>query len=155
MTTVGLRFRLGLRELIYACLCVIFGYLLRARDTYSLTPVWRKRSEISKFANGKFPTDEDRLPLPVVTDLEGDGVNEIVLVSNDLVHLNVLALPDGGGADATLAHVEVKHKAELNLTRANGQVARPHTVVTGFSEPYLSMVQIRKQVEFWFISLNN
>ena len=31
----------------------------------------------------QFPTLEDRLPLPVITDLDGDGTNEILLVTHD------------------------------------------------------------------------
>ncbi|XP_005100799.1 uncharacterized protein LOC101859492 [Aplysia californica] len=144
----NMNLRFGLRELVYACLCIVLGYLLRVRDSYSLTPMWRKRSEISKFVNGKFTTDVDRNPLPIVTDLEGDGVNEIVLVSNDLVHLNVLAMPlRSEEEDKTLAHVMVKHKAEMMFKgRSKGHIPRPHTVGVGFIEPYLSMMQIRKQV---------
>ena len=162
LQSVG-RLRLSLRELVYACLCLIFGYLLRVKDSYSLTPVWRKRSEISKFANGKFPSDADRTPLPIVTDLEGDGVNEIVLVSNDLLHLNILAMPqDSDEGDKTLAHVVVKHKVEMKFDRrGNDHVSQPHTVAVGFTDPYLSMMQIRKQVGrlfycdlYFFIELN-
>ncbi|CAG5124890.1 unnamed protein product [Candidula unifasciata] len=144
----GYKLRFGLRELFYVSLCVVLGYLLRVQDSYSLYPVWRKRSEMSKFANGKFMTDADRCPLPVVTDLEGDGVNEIVLISNDLQHLNVLAMPPPSEEGSkTLAHVVVKDKAELSLVeRVKGHKSRPAVVGVGFTVPYTSMMQIRKQV---------
>ncbi|KAH9509481.1 hypothetical protein Btru_045998 [Bulinus truncatus] len=130
----GLKLRFGLRELFYISLCIVLGYLLRVRDSYSLNPVWRKRSEISKFANGKFMTDVDRCPPPIVTDLEGDGVNEIVLISNDLQHLNVLAMPSpNDGNDKTLAHVVVKKKVELTMKeRMKGFLSKPYTMGVGY-----------------------
>ena len=111
--------------------------------------MWRKRSELTKFANGKFMTDEDRCPAPIITDLEGDGVNEIVLISNDLQHLNILAMPIANeDDDKTLAHVEVKSKTELSLKeRVTGHISKPYVVGVGFTVPYLSMIQIRKQVK--------
>lgn len=145
----SLKLRFGLRELFYVSLCIVLGYLLRVQDSYSLYPVWRKRSEVSKFANGKFMTDDDRCPLPIVTDLEGDGVSEIVLISNDLQHLNILAMPPQSEEPGrTLAHVVVKDKVELKLVeRVRGHISRPYVVGVGFTEPYMSMMQIRKQVK--------
>lgn len=140
--------RFGVRELFYAAICILLGYLLRVRDSYSLNPVWRKRSESTKFANGKFMTDEDRCPAPIITDLEGDSINEIVLISNDLQHLNILAMPMiNEGEDKTLAHVEVKTKTDISLKeRILGHISKPYVVGVGFTVPYLSMIQIRKQI---------
>lgn len=143
------KLKFGIRELFYICLCVVLGYLLRVRDSYSLNPMWRKRSELSKFANSKFPTEVDRSPSPIITDLEGDGVNEIVLVSNDLLHLSILAMPsDNQEEDSrSLAHVVVKYKTVLDLNeRVKGHNSKPFIVDVGFTMPYLSMMQIRKQV---------
>ena len=93
-------------------------------------------------------TDEDRCPPPIITDLEGDSVNEIVLISNDLQHLNILAMPlVNEDEDKTLAHVEVKNKIELSLReRVPGHQPKPYVIGVGFTLPYLSMIQIRKQV---------
>jgi hypothetical protein len=33
--------------------------------------------------NRIYPTLEDRLPSPVITDLDGDGTNEILLITHD------------------------------------------------------------------------
>ena len=57
----------------------------------------------------------EQLPAPVITDLDSDGINEIVLVTNDL-KLSVLVLPDAESRDEedqTLPHVDVKHKVVL------------------------------------------
>ncbi|KAI8746478.1 uncharacterized protein LOC106073737 [Biomphalaria glabrata] len=150
MTSIlaGLKLRFGLRELFYASLCIVLGYLLRVRDSYSLNPVWRKRSEVSKFANGKFMTDADRCPPPIVTDLEGDGVNEIVLISNDLLHLNILAMPSlSDDNDRTLAHVAVKNKVELTLReRMKGYMSRPYSMGVGYVAASSFPDQTEKQI---------
>ncbi|GFN86010.1 fggap repeat domain containing protein [Plakobranchus ocellatus] len=110
--------------------------------------MWRKRSELTKFVNGKFMTDEDRCPSPIITDLEGDGVNEIVLISNDLQHLNILAMPlNSEDEDKTLAHVIVKNRAEISFNKKfPDYTPKPHVVGVGFTDPYLSLMQIRKQI---------
>ena len=80
-----------------------------------LRPVWRKRAEYHHFANKKYPMTSEQLPAPVITDLDSDGINEIVLVTNDL-KLSVLVLPDAESRDEddqTLPHVDVKHKVVL------------------------------------------
>ncbi|KAK7498067.1 hypothetical protein BaRGS_00010655 [Batillaria attramentaria] len=138
--------RLSLRELCYVCLCVIIFYLFRARDTYYLIPTWRKRSQPHHYNNGKFPTSEEYLPTPVVTDLESDGLNEVVLVTVD-GRLSVLVLPERPKMDdGSLPHVVVKNDVELQLTRSDGRIARPVLLETGFTVPYQSMMQIRKQI---------
>ncbi|XP_046553197.1 uncharacterized protein LOC124262710 isoform X1 [Haliotis rubra] len=148
MESVKSRFRkLSLNHVCFVGLCAVIVYLFRAGDTYYLKPVWRKRVESQQFANGAYPTDEDRLPPPVITDLESDGVNEIVLITNDM-KLTILALPEMQNKDeGTLPHVIVKHKVTLPLLNAKGDVvSRPIVMRTGFTEPYQSMVQVRSQV---------
>lgn len=138
--------RVSLRSVCYICLCLTLFYLFRARDTYYLIPTWRKRSPSQFYNNGKYPTVEEYLPAPVVTDLESDGVNEVVMVTVD-GRLCVLALPEQQtNVDGTLPHVVVKNNVLLHLVRDSGHIARPVVLETGFTNPYLSMVQIRKQV---------
>lgn len=138
--------RFSMREVCYICLCIIIFYLFRVRDSYYLIPTWRKRSEAHYFENGKFPTAEESLPTPIITDLESDGVNEVVMVTVD-GRLSVLALPEQQKmADGSLPHVVVKHEVELQLKRPGNRIARPVVLKSGFTAPYLSMMQIRKQV---------
>lgn len=61
--------------------------------------------------------------------------------------LNVLALPDPvreTDDDDTLPHIVVKQKAVLPINVS--EVNRPVAMETGFTVPYSSMMQIRKQV---------
>lgn len=132
-------------------LCAVIGYLLRSHDTYELRPVWRKRAEYHHFQNKKYPTKSEQLPAPVITDIDGDGINEIVLITNDL-KLSVMMLPDPvkqDEEDRTLPHVVVKHKVELPHDSSLGQGKSsgwPVVMVTGFTIPYQSMMQIRHQI---------
>ncbi|KAL8574521.1 hypothetical protein ACOMHN_005898 [Nucella lapillus] len=138
--------RISLREVSYFCLCVIIVYLFHAKDSYYLVPTWRKRSEFHFFENNKFPTPDESLPSPVVTDLESDGINEVVMVTKD-GRLSILALPEQQKMDdGSLPHVVVKHDVELQLGRPGNREARVVVLETGFTTPYLSMVQIRKQI---------
>ncbi|XP_061189984.1 uncharacterized protein LOC133197792 isoform X2 [Saccostrea echinata] len=130
---------------IFVLLCGVIAYLFRASDSYNLKPVWRKRSEPHHFTNKIYPTLDDRLPSPIITDLDGDGTNEILLITHDF-KLNIMALPDPvtDEEDDTLPHVVVKQKAVLPINVS--EVSRPVAMETGFTIPYSSMMQIRKQI---------
>lgn len=149
--------KLNLNYIIFIIICAVIAYVFRASDSYILKPVWRKRVEQYYYANRQYPTLEDRLPSPIITDLEGDGVNEIILISNDF-KLSSLALPDKNEDedDKTLPHVVVKSKVQLPiLTKEDGGSSRPVVMATGFTIPYKSMVQIRKQVKYVYNSLTH
>lgn len=142
--------RFNFNYIIFIVLCAIIAYVFRAGDTYIMKPVWRKRVEPHYYSNRDYPTLEDRLPSPIITDLEGDGVNEIILISNDY-KLTSLALPDKmeDEDDLTLPHVVVKNKIQLPIaTKEDGGTSRPVVMSTGFTVSYQSMIQIRKQVHW-------
>ena len=140
-------------HICFVGLCATIVYLFRAGDSYFLQPVWRKRIENRAYTNSLFPTGDDRLPSPVVTDLESDGINEVVLITPDL-KLCILAIPDHVTDDRTLPHVVIKHRVRLPVhTIKDDKRVRPIVMETGFTQPYLSMMQIRKQV--CLISLGN
>ncbi|XP_050397278.1 uncharacterized protein LOC126815602 [Patella vulgata] len=138
--------KISVNHIFFVCLCGVIAYLFRASDSYNLKPVWRKRVETQHFANGRFPTEEDSLPVPIITDLEGDGVNEIVMITNDL-KLSIMALPDNKSSTAqVLPHVQIKHRVKLPISSHHSKSSQPVVMTTGFTTPYLSMMQIRKQI---------
>ncbi|XP_041375556.1 uncharacterized protein LOC121388325 isoform X2 [Gigantopelta aegis] len=147
MESVQARIRkLSASHVCFVGLCVTIVYLFRAGDSYFLQPVWRKRVENQAYFNTLFPTDKDRLPSPVVTDLESDGINEVVLITPDL-KLCILAIPDHVTSEKTLPHVVIKHRVRLpTRTIRDDKASRPVVMETGFTQPYLSMMQIRKQI---------
>lgn len=137
---------------VFLILCSIIAYLFRASDTYTLTPVWRKKIDPPAYGKERdiyYTTPEYVFPSPIITDLEGDGVNEILLITSDF-KLNILALPDAADKDPddrTLPHVVIKEKIKLPIDIGqHGRSSQPVAMATGFTLPYLSMIQIRKQV---------
>jgi hypothetical protein len=134
-------------------MCIIIFYLFRVKDSYNLIPTWRKRSEPHYFRNSRFPARNEQLPSPIITDLDSDGINEVVMVTAD-GRLSVLALPEQKTmADGSLPHVIIKNDVELPLKRPGDQVARPVVLGSGFTTPYQSMIQIRKQVKLWILPI--
>lgn len=67
--------------------------------------------------------------------------------------LNVLALPERAADDDddTLPHVVVKQRAVLPINVS--EISRPVSMETGFTVPYSSMMQIRKQVRTSFLNV--
>ncbi|ESO98334.1 hypothetical protein LOTGIDRAFT_159137 [Lottia gigantea] len=138
--------KLTISHVFFVCLCGVIAYLFRARESYYLKPVWRKRTETQHFMNGQFPTEDDRLPSPIITDLESDGVNEIVILTNDM-KLSIMALPDEKNQtdEQALPHVQIKHRVKLPIGH-HQHLSRPVVMATGFTVPYSSMMQVRKQI---------
>ena len=133
-------------HVIVVVLLFLIVYLFRADDIYHLHPVWRKRVDSYLYANGKSPMAKEALPSPIITDLDSDGTNEIILITNDL-KLSILALPEVDNRDEEdkiLPHVVVKHKTLLSPHVK--EMGWPVAMATGYTIPYKSMVQIRKQV---------
>lgn len=141
--------RLTFQHAFMVVLAISIVYLFRAENSYVLHPIWRRRVDKLNYVNENYPTSNDRLPSPIITDLESDGINEIILVTNDMT-LSVMALPDSNLhtiEDDTLPHVIVKKRVNLPLTvLEDGRQNRPIVMKTGYLQAYKSMVQIRTQV---------
>ena len=45
--------------------------------------VWYTEIESSHYRNGYSPEADERLPPPLIVDLDGDGTNEIVVATRD------------------------------------------------------------------------
>ena len=138
---------LTLQDLTLVVLCSLAIYLLRGRETHEIVPQWRFSLNTTNYENGKFPSFEERLPAPVITDMESDGKNEVVLITNDL-HLKVLVLP-GEDPELILPYLYVKNSTRL-LDPANYRHLRrkpyPVRLETGFVDKYEGVDQVRKQV---------
>ncbi len=97
-------------------------------------------------SNRIFPNLDELLPKPIITDIESDGVSEVVMVTPDL-QIEILALPQDSDP-GILPHLEVKHSTPLpiNTQQEDGRTSMPIAMDTGYLTKYESMVQVRKQV---------
>ncbi|XP_013399961.1 uncharacterized protein LOC106166087 [Lingula anatina] len=137
-------------------LCLLIAFLLRPQDSYKLQPSWvKERSESETQEDFDAYNIDIQLPPPVITDLESDGVNEVVLIlhnSGGQFNLEILATPETPVASVqqTLPHVEVRKEVVMPIGKRKhqkfDQISVPVAMATGYLEEYQSMVQVRKQV---------
>lgn len=63
------------KELIFIFVaCSLAAGLLRTRDTVTVESVWRQSIDPRLYSNGRFPEEGEKLPPPIVTDLDSDGL---------------------------------------------------------------------------------
>ena len=145
--------QLTLRDLAVVVLCAILVYLLRAKDSYLLKPHWRVVLKADNYQNGKYPLTDEHLPLPIITDIESDGVNEVIIITNDL-SLGILGVPNKNHTqeEGVLPEMIVRRKVKLPCNYTHGRNRSwPVAMATGYFVPYQGMVQIRKQVILTYI----
>ena len=64
------------KELLFVFLaCSLAAGLLRTRDTVVVEQAWREKIDVSLYRSGKFPLEDEKLPPPIVTDLDSDGIS--------------------------------------------------------------------------------
>ena len=80
---VNLLASLRFKDCLLVSLCLLFTYLLRIRDSVTFDPAFEIPIDVSLYPNGKYFESHRALPKPIVTDLEGDRRNEIVIIDND------------------------------------------------------------------------
>ena len=92
-------------------------------------------------------------PIPIVTDVDSDGISEVVMVTKD-GRLKTMRVPIANGYETTkqLPELSVVNETQLPLaTDEDGLMSYPVAMETGFITEYLSMVQVRQQVIYWFV----
>jgi len=112
---------------------------------------WIFPIDSSLYANQQFPSDNEKMPPPVVTDLDGDGVNEVVMVTLDgkLLVLEAPSFPTdwtpAAGTREQVSNFAVKLEASL-LPSIKVRVGREAVALsTGYLDPYTEK-EMRKQV---------
>jgi len=138
------------RDCVLVVVCALTIYLLRARDHFEMHPSWRSYVDYRLiYANGRFPNNSERLPRPIVTDLDGDGNVEVVLVTGNL-ELQVCVLPkeDIQVSGRQLANLIVLESVELVISADGIDSHRPMVLDTGYIMPAISEQQQRNQVTF-------
>jgi len=136
------------RDCVLVVVCALAIYLLRARQQFELHPSWRSYVDYrTVYDNGRYPRKSERLPRPIVTDLDGDGNTEIVLVTGSL-ELQVCTPPqhDSQASARQLPNLVVLESVELVISRDGTDTHRPVVIDTGYILPAVSEHQQRTQV---------
>jgi len=138
------------RDCVLVVVCALAIYLLRARNHFELHPSWRSHVDYrTVYANGRYPSRNERLPRPVITDLDGDGSMEVVLVTGSL-ELQVCVLPqqDSRVSARQLPNLIVLESVELVISTDGIGSHRPVVLDTGYILPAIARYQQRTQVSF-------
>jgi len=144
------------RDCVLVVVCALAVYLLRARDYFELQPAWRSHVDYrTVYANSRYPAKNERLPRPVVTDLDGDGSVEVVLVTGSLeLQVCVLPRPDNSASARQLPNLAVLESVELVISRDGIDGHRPVVLDTGYVMPAVAQHQQRTQVSNRYLTLN-
>lgn len=119
------------QDVVLATVCVLSVYLLRVHQTLLLTPAWKKHVPLELYHNGKYPGKDELLPHPLITDLDSDGLNEIVMITNGL-HLEVLGYQTAASG-SLLPDLVVRSYVRLPIIRQfKEKVNRPIAMAAGY-----------------------
>lgn len=108
---------------------------------YYFTESWNQPLDTTLYSNLHYPTQSEKLPKPLITDLDGDGQNEVVYATRDCTLKVIEISPGTMGTKATPTA-----KAQTSLLRKVGVRSgrRPVALASGYLKS--STTQEEKQV---------
>lgn len=139
-----------LQDLFLVVICCLSIYLLRSHEQFVLQPSWRQDSDPGGAQDrwSLFRDEDDdrrRLPYPVITDLDGDEVVEVVVVTPGL-WLRVCVVPVQNTTEVRLPELIVVRSVRLLSADGLRSVPRPVTLETGYLAAPTSEKTPRTQV---------
>ena len=139
--------KLGMKRsdyVILILLTVVASYLFNMRDRVSLQPAFFQPIQTDLYYNKYYPQAWERVANPVITDLESDGENEVIL-SFPNGHI-VVAKFTSVTLEADYPLPRLKKIFEFSLSSTDNTQRHAINVETGFLETYQGMGQLRRQV---------
>ncbi|KAL5466741.1 hypothetical protein EMCRGX_G030890 [Ephydatia muelleri] len=134
---------INVKQLVFVFLtCCLGAAFFQSKDRLGYTLSWDLELDTNLYSNGKFPVEHEKLPRPIVTDMDNDGIAEMLVLTYN-GHLKLFGLPDGGPFQDRRAHAT--EEAQIDISGLAGG-SRPIAFGTGFLQTYQSMVQVREQV---------
>ncbi|ELR14937.1 FGGAP repeat domain containing protein [Acanthamoeba castellanii str. Neff] len=106
---------------------------------HGLRLVWVHPIDASLYENGHFPLQHERLPPPLITDVDGDGHNEVIVVTSDSRIKILEGTPSqsaGLGSPSQWHNLPVKEEASLLPSVGVGAGRRPVALSSGYLSPY-------------------
>lgn len=126
--------------IVVAAVCIAI-FLFRAPNVWELQPSW----QLDTVTDMKYKAGKNRLPLPIITDLDRDGINELVIATEDS-RLKLLMLPPQEDHDlsSTLPHLHLK--TEVVLECNSSKPALPVALGTGCEHRSTSSLDVCHQI---------
>lgn len=134
------------QDLVLVIVCGLSIYLLRARNSFVLQPAWRQELNPKRYENNRFPAQDEWLPGPVITDLDGDNVVEVVLLTTEY-ELRVTKVPVRNETEFRLPDLITLHSIKLPFNPDEDvRFCRPVALETGYLAAPMLETESRKQV---------
>jgi len=123
-----------------AAVCIAV-FVFRAPNVWEFQPSW----QLDTVSDIKYQTGKNRLPLPIITDLDSDGINELVIATEDS-RLKVLMLPpqEDHELPSTLPHLHLK--TEVMLESNSSKPALPVALGAGCERRSTSSLDVCHQI---------
>lgn len=117
-------------------------FLFRAPNIWEMKPSW----QLSSTSDIRHNPGKNQLPLPVITDLDSDGINEVIIVTEDS-RLQILMLPPQEDHEmlSTLPHLHIKTEVVLQSINSSS-AAFPVALAAGCDRRRVSSLDICYQV---------
>ncbi|EGC34171.1 hypothetical protein DICPUDRAFT_98309 [Dictyostelium purpureum] len=140
--------------LLLLSLVVIFISLYRQKD-YKISLLLEIPIDTNNYDNSHYPKINEYLPLPIITDIDGDGKNEIIYVTNDYrlivletvtyENIELFRLNENELSEKNLLQLPIKYQVSLKSEVGLATGRRPTSIKTGFTSPYVPGVP-RQQI---------
>ncbi|XP_065913962.1 uncharacterized protein [Dysidea avara] len=121
--------------------CVVGAFLFSGVNENAFLGLgWEELFNTDIFENGDFPLDHEKLPQPIVSDIDGDGKPEIILIASEHPGELHLSMFNFKWNDA------LSLKAKVLLPLAVNSTIRPIAMAAGFTKVYTTLVELRLKV---------
>ncbi|PFX31386.1 hypothetical protein AWC38_SpisGene3814 [Stylophora pistillata] len=131
------------QDVVVVAAVFVAVFLFRAPDVWEFNPSW----QLDTILHSDHHASRHKLPPPIITDLDSDGINEIIIVTDDS-RLQVMMLPpqEEYNQSSTLPHLLIKAEAILGV-RAGINSSKPVALGTGCEVKRISSPDICRQLE--------
>lgn len=130
------------QDVVVVAAVFVAVFLFRAPDVWEFNPSW----QLDTILHSDHHASRHKLPPPIITDLDSDGINEIIIVTDDS-RLQVMMLPpqEEYNQSSTLPHLHIKAEAILGV-RAGINSSKPVALGTGCEVKRISSPDICRQI---------
>lgn len=131
------------QDVVVVAAVLVALFLFRAPNVWELKPSW----QLDDILHSDHHTTRNKLPLPIISDLDSDGINELIIVTDD-ARLKVMMLPPQEEHDlsSTLPHLHMKAEVVLETTSNSSKPGFPVALGTGCEGKSISSLDVCRQV---------